>query len=80
MRLGNLSDTWYEAEFYGRATESEHWDQGSNVEGAQGLSLNCPCGEHSLMIPFANPRNAPQLPPDHGPVSSALDDERHRDC
>lgn len=69
MNLGRLSDPWFEAEFYGRVEGDLHWDQGSEIEGAQGLSLNCPCGQHSLMIPFANPRNAPSLPADHGPVA-----------
>lgn len=48
--------------------------QGARIEGAQGLFLWCPCGYgtdkcHGLIVPFANPRNAPPLPPNHGPIS-----------
>ncbi len=70
-----LTDTWFEAEFYGNATATSHRRQGGRIEGAQGVVLYCPCaygrdeGAHGLMIPFANPRNAPQCPDGHGPVA-----------
>lgn len=70
-----LTDEWFEAEFYGKATEMSYWRQGANIEGAQGIFLWCPCAygnnerAHGLIIPFANPRNAPALPPGHGPHS-----------
>ncbi len=70
-----LTDPWFEAEFYGNATESSLRRQGADIEGAQGVVLFCPCsygtdeGAHGLLIPFDNPRNAPALPPKHGPTS-----------
>jgi hypothetical protein len=61
--------------------------QGPQIEGAQGLFLWCPCGfgdpryrtpdggkPHGLIVPFANPRNAPPVPPDHGPKSATTPD------
>lgn len=68
-----LADPWFEAEFYGDATATGHRRRPS-IDGAQGLFLWCPCGlagkpVHGLLVPFANPRNAPPAPPDHGPVS-----------
>lgn len=68
-----LTDPWFEAEFYGQVTSKGLRRQGARIEGAQGLFLWCPCrfgasaGAHGLIVPFANPRNAPQVPPDHGP-------------
>jgi Family of unknown function (DUF6527) len=49
--------------------------QGGSIEGAQGIFLYCPCsfgvdkGAHGLLIPFSNPRNAPNVPEGHGPQS-----------
>lgn len=53
-------------------THSGYSRQGSNIDGAQGLFLYCPCGygsnkAHGLLIPFSNPRNAPPVPASHGP-------------
>jgi D-serine dehydratase len=69
-----LTNPWFEAEFYGKAHGVAFTRQGPSIEGAQGLFLWCPCGygrpdgaAHGLIVPFANPRNAPQLPPVHGP-------------
>lgn len=73
--MTRLTDPWFEAEFYGHVSTTGHARQGSVIEGAQGLFLWCPCGyphdasAHGLLIPFANPRNAPAVPPDHGPIS-----------
>ncbi len=79
--MPRLTDAWFDAEFYGEATAKTYRLQGVNIEGAQGLFLWCPCGfgkpafplegarPHGVMIPFANPRNAPQLPEDHGPTN-----------
>jgi hypothetical protein len=87
-----LTDSWFEAEFYGGIFEDKPCDgvgcsvvsphtshsgylrQGSEIEGAQGLFLYCPCAygtekAHGLLIPFSNPRNAPLCPPNHGPES-----------
>lgn len=70
-----LTDPWFEAEFYGNATATGYRRQGAQIEGAQGLVMYCPCcygkddGAHGLIIPFANPRNAPQLPANHGPTA-----------
>lgn len=77
-----LTDPWFDAEFYGKATEDGgHTTQGSSIEGAQGLFLWCPCGygkpeypmeggrPHGVLVPFNNPRNAPPLPANHGPQS-----------
>lgn len=92
-----LTDTWFEAEFYGGVFEnrlctdadccitaqphhhSGYRRQGTEIERAQGLFLWCPCRYgtddcHGLLVPFANPRNAPALPNDHGPVAR---DGRH---
>lgn len=66
------------ADEQGRMT---HTRQGNRIDGAQGLQLWCPCGygkpefpldggrPHAVMVPFRNPRNAPELPPEHGPHS-----------
>ena len=74
--IARLDDPWFEAEFYGKANDlGGHHCQGPNIEGAQGLFLWCPCSyghderAHGLIIPFANPRNAPQLPLNHGPYA-----------
>ncbi len=73
--IARLTDPWFEAEFYSHATGTSHRRQGLSIEGAQGLFLFCPCryGQtehaHCLIIPFANPRNAPPVPADHGPTS-----------
>lgn len=69
-----LTDPWFEAEFYGHVSGGGFQRQGAQIDGAQGLFLWCPCAygrdqfAHGLIIPFANPRNAPQLPPTHGPT------------
>lgn len=81
--IAKLTDPWFDAEFYGEADDKGgHRHQGGQIEGAQGLFLWCPCGygkpefpleggrPHGVMVPFANPRNAPQLPPNHGPQSA----------
>lgn len=77
-----LTDPYFDAWFYGNVTpadsaghgESFHRQEG--IDGAQGLVLYCPCGygkgdttAHGLIIPFANPRNAPSVPDNHGPLS-----------
>ena len=73
--MPRLTDPWFEAEFYGDATEYSHRRQGAELDGAQGLWLWCPCGypndhsAHGLIIPFANPRNASLPPENHGPIS-----------
>lgn len=84
--MADLGDPWFEAQFYGAATATTHRDL-DGIEGAQGIQFWCPCGygkaeypldgarPHAVMVPFANPRNAPQLPPDHGPTSR--DDAAH---
>lgn len=66
-----LTAPWFEAEFFGNAcVNPERWRrQGSMIDGAQGVVMICPCGGHSLIVPFANPRNAPAPPPDFGPAS-----------
>lgn len=74
--MPRLVDLWFEAEFYGNANERGGFvRQGPSIDGAQGLFLWCPCAygkderAHGLIIPFTNPRNAPELPANHGPVS-----------
>jgi Family of unknown function (DUF6527) len=78
-----LTDPWFEAEFYGQCTDAGGFTlQGDKIEGAQGVMLWCPCGfndpkyrepnggrPHAIIVPFANPRNAPACPPNHGPQS-----------
>lgn len=81
--IAKLTDPWFEAEFYGEADDKGGYRrQGNRIEGAQGLFLWCPCGfgkaefplnggrPHGVMVPFENPRNAPQLSPNHGPHSA----------
>lgn len=81
--MARLTDPWFGAEFYGQAAGDGFTPQGPIIEGAQGLFLWCPCGftdpryqvpdggrPHGLIVPFANPRNAPAVPADHGPCSS----------
>lgn len=82
MTSPRLVDPWFEARFYGRCSPdggtTEYLD---SIDGAQGLFLWCPCGygkpefplengrPHGVMVPFANPRDAPPLPANHGPTS-----------
>jgi len=81
-----LTDPWFEAEFYGEVADQgqSYRRHGSRIDGAQGLFLWCPChyGDarrgHGLIIPFANPRNAPEVPPEHGPHSARGDAKRPR--
>lgn len=71
----SLTDPWFEAEFYGKADGRGLARQGASIDGAQGLFMWCPCAfgndhrAHGLIVPFANPRNAPELPAEHGPLS-----------
>ena len=69
MTLGRLTDEYFDARFYGgvRADGNAFREQAGEINGAQGLVMFCPCGTHSLIVPFANPRNASDVPPDHGP-------------
>ena len=73
--MPRLDDPWFEAEFYGKARGQSFTRQGASIDGAQGLFLWCPCAygddkrAHGLIVPFANPRNAPTLPDEHGPTS-----------
>lgn len=79
-----LTDPWYDAKFYGRVGEGGEgysWYL-TSIEGAQGVQLWCPCGygkpeyplkggrPHAIKVPFANPRNALELPANHGPIST----------
>ncbi len=83
--MPRLDDPWFDAVFYGNVHADEqgrmtHTRQ-DGIEGAQGVEFWCPCGyadarypldggrPHAVMVPFRNPRNAPQLPVDHGPQS-----------
>ena len=64
-----LDDPHFEAQFIAQ-TEGNNFRTLDSIDGAQGLLMYCPCGEgHHCQIPFANPRNAPQLTPNFGPVS-----------
>jgi len=86
--MPRLTDPWFEPAFYGKATPGGGFTlQGAEIDGAQGLSLWCPCGfqlpryrtddggrPHWLLVPFANPRNAPELPADHGPLRTGQPD------
>ncbi len=78
--MARLTDEWFDASFYGEASALGHRYLPS-IEGAQGVQFWCPCGygkaefpleggrPHAVMVPFSNPRNAPELPADHGPHS-----------
>ena len=79
----HLSDPWFDAKFYGHISEDGNSITFlSSIEGAQGLWLWCPCGygkpeyplegarPHGIQVPFANPRNAPQCPENHGPIAT----------
>lgn len=80
--MPRLSDEWFEAKFYGEA-DAKGLRYLPSIEGAQGVLFWCPCGygkpdfpleggrPHAVMVPFRNPRNAAELPPDHGPTSAA---------
>lgn len=81
--IAKLTDPWFDAQFYGEATDTGGFTcQGDKIDGAQGVMLWCPCGfndpkyrepnggrPHAIIVPFANPRNAPACPPGHGPNS-----------
>lgn len=85
--MPRLTDPWFEAAFYGNVTEYSYRLQGAELDGAQGVFLWCPCGygkpaypingprPHAIIVPFANPRNAPVAPSTHGPV--ARDQKTH---
>ena len=77
-----LTDEWFDAKFYGRISDDGSFSYLESIEGAQGLFLWCPCGfnnpryrepnggrPHGVLVPFANPRNAPPVPPNHGPMN-----------
>lgn len=87
--IARLTDPWFEAAFYGQieAGNADQHQGGSftmqdSIDGAQGVTLWCPCGygkpefpldggrPHAIIIPFANPRGAPSVPEDHGPKSA----------
>ncbi len=65
-----LTDSWFEAEFIGHIAEDgrSYRRQGDAIEGAQAVLLYSPCGygltdgTHAVIVPFANPRNAPPVP------------------
>jgi len=76
--MSALTDLWFDAQFLGEMTVTGHRHI-DGIEGAQGLFLWCPCGfgksefpldggrPHGVIVPFSNPRNAPQLDPNVGP-------------
>lgn len=51
-----LADKQFEASFYVRT--SPGFRCVSSIIGAQGVFFLCPCGGHTLCIPFRNPREA----------------------
>jgi hypothetical protein len=66
--MPSLTDPWFEAEFVGQHNDHGGFiRQGAAIEGSQALFLWCPCAYgsqsgsriHGLIVPFANPRNAP---------------------
>jgi hypothetical protein len=64
-----LTDPWFEAEFIGQISDIGSFRRlGANIDGAQGVFLYSPCGfglnvgAHGVIVPFANPRNAPAVP------------------
>lgn len=75
-----LTDLWFDAQFLGEMTVTGH-KYIDGIDGAQGIFFWCPCGfgkpefpldggrPHGVIVPFRNPRNAPQLAPDVGPHS-----------
>ncbi len=80
--MPKLNDEWFEAKFYGEiSADGKSMRYLDSIDGAQGLFLWCPCGygkpefplnagrPHGVLIPFVNPRNAPPVPADHGPVN-----------
>jgi hypothetical protein len=80
--IARLTDPWFKAWFYGNVQAADANGRGESfhrqptIDGAQGIVLYCPCGygkpdehAHDLLIPFANPRNAPPCPESHGPFS-----------
>lgn len=68
LTLGQLTDLYFDAEFYGDVkADDAGWRRKPSIDGAQGVLFACPCGQGMVQVPFANPRNAPACPPDHGP-------------
>lgn len=64
-----LTDESLEAQFI-HDVDGKCFRVTDEIVGSQGLLIYCPCGGgHCIMIPFANPFNAPKLPPDFGPLS-----------
>lgn len=70
-----LTDPWFEAEFVGHISESGSFRrQGADINGAQAVLLYGPCcygqdaGAHGVIVPFANPRNAPPVPANFEPT------------
>ena len=71
-----LTDPWFEAEFIGNiGPDGSFRRQGANIDGAQGIFLYSPCafgeegGVHAVVVPFANPRNAPPVPANFEPAT-----------
>jgi hypothetical protein len=63
-----LVDPWFEAEFIGGITEAGSFHRLPSIDGAQAVFFYGPCGygetdgTHAVIVPFANPRNAPPVP------------------
>jgi len=78
--IAHLTDPWFDAKFLSHTTAYGHTCQ-DQIEGSDGVLLWCPCGygkaeypldgarPHAVMVSFANPRNAPPVPPDGGSQS-----------
>lgn len=68
-----LTDPWFEAEFVGEISPHGSFRRLPSIEGAQALFLWSPCAfgndarAHGLIVPFANPRNAPLVPANFEP-------------
>lgn len=56
--MRHITDKEFEATFYTAAVGTPGVQFIDALHGAQGVYFTCPCGNHSLMIPFANPRGA----------------------
>ena len=61
MKLAELEATFIGE--YAVVEGRQQWRELPTVEGAQGIMFYCPkCQNHMVLVPFANPRNAPVIP------------------
>lgn len=54
--MRHITDKDFEATFYTKIVGGPGFQCIDALHGAHGVIFACPCGGHTMMIPFANPR------------------------